>query len=165
MEHQPTNDPHEQPAQDSSQEQPTQAPPSNEDVRAEERLAIQTPDIKAEPGLPAMLETQPVNPQIEQGIREHGDAFRAYLELPDVELNRDDLIRTFREFYIGTFPSMDTLLDELTEIRDCVAAMNNVAASWGFDDMASLDSTKVERVARETWDIVEIGGKLHVFDK
>lgn len=165
MEHQRNNCPGEQHDRDTTQEQSTHDPRLGECVRAKEHPAVQAPDTQAEPALSAMQEARPVNPQIEQGIREHGDAFRAYLELPDVDLNRDDLIHTFREFYIGAFASMDALLDALTEIRDCVAAMNNVAASWGFDDMASLDSAKVEGVARETWDIVEINGKLYVFDK
>ncbi|MCA1605052.1 MAG: hypothetical protein LC775_06190, partial [Acidobacteria bacterium] len=61
--------------------------------------------------------------------------------------------------------SMDALLDELTEIRDCVAAINKVAEGWGFGGMASLDRAMVEAITHETWDIAEIGGRLYVFTK
>lgn len=165
MEHQPISGPYEQHDQDKTQEQPAHGPQPDEDVRVEEHFAVETSDVRTEPTLSTEVEAQPGNPQIEHGIREYGDAFRAYLELPDVDLNRADLLHTFHEFYIGTFASMEVLIDELTEIRDCVAAMNNVAASWGFDEMASLDSAKVEKVARETWDIVEIDRKLYASDK
>lgn len=165
MEHQPINDPYEREDQNNPQEQPMPGGRPDEHLHVEGHQAVQTLDTQAEHSPSATQEAHPSNPQVEEGIRQHGDAFRAYLELPDIDLNRDDLLQTFREFYIGVFASMEALLDELTEIRDCVAAMNDVAASWGFDEMASLDSAKVERVARETWDIVEIGERLYVFDK
>jgi hypothetical protein len=105
------------------------------------------------------------SPQVEQGLADHGDAFRAYLHLPDVDQSADDLVVTFGEFYIGTYPHMDALLDELTEVRDWEAAIGELAARHGIDELVSLDRTKVELVARETWDIVDVGGRLYVFTK
>jgi hypothetical protein len=105
------------------------------------------------------------SPQVEQGLAEHGDAFRAYLHLPDVNACAGDLLVTFGEFYIGTYPHMDALLDELTEVRDWEAAIAELATRHGIDGLVSLDRTKVELVARETWDIVEVGGHLYVFTK
>ncbi|MGH3904685.1 MAG: hypothetical protein ACRDTE_10915 [Pseudonocardiaceae bacterium] len=165
MEHQQISDLYEQQDQDNTQEQPTPGAQPDEDVRDEAHQAVQMPDTQTEHAPSVKQEAHASNSQVEEGIRQHGDAFRAYLELPDIDLNRDDLLQTFREFYIGTFASMDALLNELTEIRDCMAAITEVAASWGFDDMAGLDPASVERVARETWDIVEISGNLYAFDK
>jgi len=108
---------------------------------------------------------EPDTPQIEQGLREHGDAFRAYLQLPDVDPGRDDLLQTFHEFYIGAFDSMHALLEELTEIREWQRAIDEAARRGGFEEFITLEQAKIEAVARVTWDIIEIGGKLHVFSK
>jgi len=105
------------------------------------------------------------SPQVEQGLAEHGDAFRAYLRLPDIDACAGDLLVTFGEFYIGAYPHMDALLDDLTEIRDWEAAIDELATRHGIDGLVSLDRTKVELVARETWDIVDVGGRLYVFTK
>lgn len=161
MEHQPTNGPHHE-----HHDYPlkTQGHRPDEEEHADQPLIPAAPDAQTEPTGPVEREARPGDPQIERGIREHGDAFRAYLELPDIDPTRYDLLETFREFYIGAFVSMEALLDELTEIRNCLA-LTEVAAGWGFDEMVSLDSGRVERVTREIWDIVETGGRFHVFDE
>ncbi|MGN6330302.1 MAG: hypothetical protein ACTHOD_01465 [Motilibacteraceae bacterium] len=114
---------------------------------------------------PASMEPESPTGPAAEGIRQHGDAFRAYLSLDDVDPSRDDLVQTFTEFYIGAFASMDDLLDELTEIRDWERAIAELAGQWGIDDLVSLDRSKVEHVARLTWDIVELNGLLYVFAK
>jgi len=166
MEHQPTNTPHhERHDQDNSQEQQPSRQP-DEEIPLEQHLTIPTaPEAQTESALPAEMEDRPRNPQVEEGIREQGDAFRAYLQLPDIDTHRDDLLQTFREFYIGEFISMAALLDELTEIRDWTNALQEVARTWGIQGMVSLDRAKIEAMARETWDIVERGGRLYVFIK
>jgi hypothetical protein len=111
------------------------------------------------------LASEVTSPQVELGLAEHGDAFRAYLLLPDVDAGAGDLLVTFAEFYIGTYPHMDALLDDLTEVRDWEAAISELAARHGIDDLVSLDRAKVALVARETWDIVEVSGRLYVFTK
>ena len=108
---------------------------------------------------------RPLPEQAAEGLREHGDAFRAYLRLPDIQADRDDLVEAFHEFYVGSFPTMDALLDQLTEVRDWEHALGELAGQWGIDGLVSLDRRKVERVARETWDIVELNGHFYVFDK
>jgi len=105
------------------------------------------------------------SPQVEQGLADHGDAFRAYLSLPDVDESADDLLLTFGEFYIGAYPHIDALLDDLTEVCDWESAIDELAARHGIEGLVSLDRSKVEPIARETWDIVELGGRLYVFSK
>lgn len=114
---------------------------------------------------PAAADAEPTTAAAAEGIREYGDAFRAYLALDDVDPASDDLLQTFTEFYIGAFASMDDLLDELTEIRDWEHAIAELAGQWGIDDLVSLDRRKVEHVARLTWDIVELNGRYFVFTK
>jgi len=118
-----------------------------------------------QPVPPVEATTHPDNPQIAEGLREHGDAFRAYLQLSDVDPGRDDLLRTFHELYVGAFDSMEMLLNELTEIRDWQRAIDEVTRAGGFDGFVVLDHAKIEAVARETWDIIEIGGSFYVFTK
>lgn len=111
------------------------------------------------------MDAEPTTGQAAEGIRRHGDAFRAYLALDDVDPSRDDLLQSFTEFYVGSFASMDDLLEELTEIRDWERAIAELAGHWGIDDLVSLDRSKVEHIARLTWDIVELDGHLYAFSK
>lgn len=114
---------------------------------------------------PADTDGEPLTGPAAEGIRQHGDAFRAYLTLDDVDPGHGGLPETFTEFYIGAFASMDDLLDELTEIKDWERAIAELAGQWGIDDLVSLDRAKVEHVARLSWDIVELNGRYFVFAK
>ena len=134
--------------------------PSETDLTEQMDAGTQTQPVPT-----AEAQVQPDNPQIAEGLHQHGDAFRAYLQLPDIDPNRDDLLQTFHECYVGTFVSMDALLNELTEISDWERAIAEVSNHWGIDGLVSLDRAKVERVARATWDIVESAGRFHVFSK
>lgn len=100
-----------------------------------------------------------------EGVRDHGDAFRAYLSLNDIDPTREDLTESFHEFYLGAFASMDQLLDELTEVTSWEGALAELASQWGIDELVLLDREKVARIARDTWDLVKIKGRLYVFTK
>ena len=110
--------------------------------------------IQAEP--PSLEAGQlPDSPMVRYGIVRHGDAFRAYLSLPDIDPERADLIRSFLDFYVGTYDSMDDLTTDLvggihTEAELLELAVDDIS----FDDLVHA-----------TWDIVELGGKFHVFTK
>lgn len=105
------------------------------------------------------------NPQVAQGLHEHGDAFRAYLQLPDVEPTRVDLLESFHDVYIGSFTSMRELLEELTDLKKGVEALTEAAEGWGFEGFVTLNEAALTEAARSTWDIVEYQGRLHVFRK
>lgn len=100
-----------------------------------------------------------------EGIREFGDPFRAFLMLNDVDPSRDDLIPTFHEWYIATFASRDKLLEELTEVTDWEASVAAFAAEYGIEDFVRLDRNALWEVIQDAWDIVELDGKYHVFEK
>ncbi|GAB3172284.1 hypothetical protein GCM10027059_41790 [Myceligenerans halotolerans] len=105
------------------------------------------------------------HPQVAEGLREHGDAFRAFLTLPDAQPDSDDLLDRFRAFYVGSYASMDALLDGLTEITLWREAIHELEKHLGIRGYIQLDTAQVEAVARETWDIVELGQSLYVFEK
>lgn len=100
-----------------------------------------------------------------EGVRDHGDAFRAYLSLDDIDPTRENLTESFHEFYVGAFASMDQLLDELTEVRAWEGAIAELAGKWGIDELVSLDREKVAHIAHDTWDIVKIKDRFYAFAK
>lgn len=112
----------------------------------------------AEPAPPADVEAEDGNPQIEQGIRSHGDAFRAYLQLSDVAADADDLLQGFHDVYLGSAESMPQLLDVIRE------EMADIASAEGLD-LTTMSDASLERSARMAYDIVELNGKLYLFSK
>lgn len=115
--------------------------------------------------VPAPAELSSDNPQVAQGIHEHGDAFHAFLSLPDVAAERPDLLTHFREVYVGAYESMDEFAKDFTDIQACKARVDQVAASWGYDGFFVIDQELLDALVRATWDIVNYRGKLYVFSK
>lgn len=95
------------------------------------------------------------HPSVKQGIRDHGAAFEAFLTLPDVGPNQDNLVRVFNSCYIGTYDSMDALVRDLTEGVISEAEQ----ARW------AAEGVPLEDLVRESWDIVELSGKFYVFSQ
>jgi hypothetical protein len=104
-------------------------------------------------------------PQVLDGLSAHGDAFRAYLQLPDVDPYRDDLMEQFEDCYVGAFGSMEALLEEITELRDWKRVIDAVAKEHGFDQYVSIDLAKIEATVRAGWDIIKLGGTFYAFSK
>lgn len=105
------------------------------------------------------------SPQAEQGIREHGDAFRAFLSLPDTESRQGNLLASFQDFYVGAYESMNALFEAMTDIVTCKAEVDTVAERWGFDGLFIIDQERLAAIAHAIWDIVKVGDKLYVFSK
>lgn len=100
-------------------------------------------------------QTEQGSRQAQEGIRRHGDAFHAYLSLADVDPQQDDLLQSFLTCYVGVFESMDTLVNSLV-----MGAISEVErAQW------AADGVSLEDLARSVWDIVDISGKLYVFNQ
>jgi hypothetical protein len=102
---------------------------------------------------------------IDQGIRMHGSAFRAYLQLPDTDRHASDLVARFQDLYIGSFDSMHHLVYALTDAKRGMEAISKAAEEWGLDEFITLNETALAEAARATWDIVTIDGTLYVFTK
>jgi hypothetical protein len=129
-------------------------------VRLEQYLAAH-----ADAPSPAEAPDHEDRPQVADGIREHGDAFRAFLTLPDTDSGDSDLLDRFRACYIGTYPSMDALLTELTEFNLWREAVSELGKYLGIRGYIQLDTAQIEAMARETWGIVQIGQSWYVFSK
>lgn len=102
---------------------------------------------------------------VAEGIRQHGDAFRAFLELPDTERLSARLLDDFVAAYVGAFESMDAIIDGLTEIRDWQTALDEFADQRGLHGLVSIDRAAITRFATEVWDIARLNGRLYVFNK
>lgn len=94
-------------------------------------------------------------PSVKQGIRDHGAAFEAFLTLPDVDPNQDDLLRVFNDCYVGTYDSMDALV---RDVADGVISEEE-QARWAADHVS------LEDLVRASWDVVEYAGKFYVFSQ
>lgn len=140
----------------------TQQPHKSEDEELNQHdPAAHTERSAGDEQIPGALD----DPTIAQGITEHGDAFRAYLQRPDIDPEVSDLLDRFEDSYIGTYGSVSELADELTELPACKAELDRVAGRWGFDGLFIVDEKKLRALADTTWDTVDIGGKLHVFSQ
>ena len=125
------------------------------------------PDLGRQPGETVMSDpgADPENPQITQGLRGYGDAFRAYLQLPRVDPQRNDLIDGFRALYRTSFASIDGLIARLSQLQERMPEMGNFVDDGAMQSFRTLDRAGLEALAHDTWDIVEVGGRLHLFSK
>lgn len=98
-------------------------------------------------------------------INYFGQAFRAYLTLPNVYATDPKLEENFHEFYVATYPNIVRVIEDLTEVLEWESDLQEFAAERGIEGLVSLDRAGVERVVRYGWDIIEMGGQLHVFIK
>jgi hypothetical protein len=98
-------------------------------------------------------------------LAEHGDPLRAYLTLDDVDATAETLVDDFHSNYIGWYSNMDEVVEGLTEIQGWERELLQWSMERGLQGMVSLDREEVEKMTRETWDIVEIGDRFYVFDR
>lgn len=97
-------------------------------------------------------------PEIRAAVAEHGQAFLAFLRLPDVtQANAVDL---FAGAYVGSYPSVRALVADLVDTLGV-----ETLADIGAVDEGRIDPTVALRRAREVWDIVELGGRYYLFNK
>ena len=106
-----------------------------------------------------------LSPQAIEGINQHGDAFRAFLKLPDINQHDPNLLDSFHEFFVGRFASIDHLVDNLTEIALWEREIDALAERHGIPGYISLDLEAIKDHVRDTWDIVSYRGALYAFDK
>lgn len=135
---------------------------------------LQTPQIRAAwlPRLSAYLDDhEPAQPspalsaEAEEGISTYGNAFRAYLELPDVDPGSGEVLTTFHANYVGSFIDTTDLLERLTELPMWRTKVQEAAAELGIEDFVTIDLAALERQVRDVWDIVAYSGTIYAFEK
>lgn len=101
--------------------------------------------------------------EVHAALRRHGEALRAYLTLPDVHANDPELLADFQTSYIGVYPSMEHLLQGLTDLDECERELAEVAERYGFTGLARLSRNGMEALVRESWSIIQRGDLYYAF--
>jgi hypothetical protein len=96
-----------------------------------------------------------------------GDAFRAFLSLPDVEATSEDIFESFNVSFVGTYPlDREQVLREVAEYGALEDAVRKAAADYGLSDAVSIDAEYAWEIFEKwVYDVVELGGAYHVFTK
>jgi hypothetical protein len=94
-----------------------------------------------------------------------GDLARAFLSLPDVDASLPNIAGLLDDLYIGVFDDIDEVLANITEYPDWEVELEKWAEQRGLIGMVALDRDEIEKMTRETWDIVELEGRCYVFNR
>lgn len=112
---------------------------------------------------PVDAKEQDLPAAVRDSIAFYGDAFRAFLELPDARVDGPGLLDMFHECYVGRFFSMDEIVRSLTEIDLWETEAEALSDRLGIP--VSLDYQFIAAHLRDTWDIIRFGDAFYVFDK
>lgn len=127
--------------------EPSQNPP-----RAAQRTPAEAPD-------------QPLSPLAERGIDTYGDAFRAFLSLPDIDPARDDLLDTFHECYVDTYTSRTDAIEHLIELDDWISKLSALADDLGVPGGVRLNEAALWQEVTSAFDVIADGTSFHIFTK
>ena len=92
-------------------------------------------------------------------IAEHGPAFEAFLQLPDV--TEDNALHGFHEAYYRSFDSLEAVAQDVAESHEVYQLLEDASLSH----VASPDQRLLLKLARQRWDIVPHNKRLYLFEK
>lgn len=121
----------------------------------EQHLAARS-DLGRQSTRPSAVDTPGENSmQIEQGINEHGDAFRAFLQVGGIDHTRNDLLQAFLKYYVGTYDSAAAFAADLNSGLFREQEQMRLFAAGQIDDY----------VARIRFDVIRVNDKLYIFGR
>ena len=132
------------------------------------RDTIDAPDTPIEfyrPASHSEEERTTILARINYQIEEYGSRLRAYLTLTDVDATSPKLIDDLEANYIGAYRDVTEVVSTLTEFDEWESDLEEWAAERGLRGMVALDTDEIEKMTRETWDIVELEGRCYVFNR
>lgn len=93
-------------------------------------------------------------------------ALQAYLQLPDVNPLDGDVMESFHEHYVGSYPSVPDVVHGLLDIDEFESDVRNYASEYGLhlDGILPDYELLMDRLS-EMYDFVEKGGRSYVFEK
>ncbi len=94
-----------------------------------------------------------------------GDAFHAFLLLPDSSPDDPALLSGFEEQYVGTFTSIRELTVGLSDIDAWRDELREFAEARGIGNFVRIDDDSVARSVLDVYDVVTVRGKLVAFKK
>ena len=92
-------------------------------------------------------------------IAQHGPAYEAFLQLPDVTESNAPL--AFHEAYYGSFSTLDAIANHVAESHEVYQLLEDASLSH----LASPDRRLLLKLARQRWDIVPFKKHLYLFEK
>ena len=92
-------------------------------------------------------------------IAEHGPAYEAFLQLPDITEENAPL--GFHEVYYGAFATLDAVAEHVAESHEVYQLLEDASLSH----LASPDRRLLLKLARQRWDIVPFKKHLYLFEK
>lgn len=93
-------------------------------------------------------------------------ALQAFLSLPDVNAADPNVLESFRESYVGSYGDIENAVREFSPLEDWEVELSNWAADHGLpEDAVTIRTEPIEALVRETYDLVEWKGQIHVFNK
>lgn len=96
------------------------------------------------------------------------DALQAFLSLPDVSAGAEDIMTSFHEAYQGSYSDEEEVLLELSPLNDWNNGLHDWCVGEGIEAEAiewEWDYAVLMHRLRDIYDVVELGGRLHVFIK
>ena len=96
--------------------------------------------------------------------REHGDAFRAYLDVRPDRSSGVDPVADFTERYVGSWPDRAALIRDQVRERGWDAAIADLQVEWGMwpGDLKWDEGVLWDHLA-ETYCLSEQNGSVHAF--
>lgn len=98
-------------------------------------------------------------------LERYGEAFEAFLTLGDVEASSAQLEEAFLDSYRGTFVDQNDLIREVTDLTKIEQAVDHINQTLLGGEFVLLDHELLRQTVAHQFDIIDRGGRLHVFDR
>lgn len=93
-------------------------------------------------------------------------ALQAFLSLPDVSAGSGDIMESFHESYVNTYPFIEDAVRDLADVDSLELAIYEATESRSIPDGAvQIDYSVIQDHVCETYDLVEWKGQIYVFHK
>jgi hypothetical protein len=94
------------------------------------------------------------------------EALQAFLTLPDVDASSANLIESFDESFVSSFPTVEEAVESVIELDVREREIDEFAANQGFAiDQLTPDYEVLLEEARQAYDFIPWKGRIHVFNK
>jgi len=96
-------------------------------------------------------------------LNRHGEAFRAFLLLDDVEATANNIEEAFTDSFVGVYSSRDDVIHGFTEVDGFAEALAYIRRQFIGGEFVDLDMDGLWNELREVWDITILNGEFYVF--
>lgn len=98
-------------------------------------------------------------------VARYGDAFAAFLTLPDIDASSDELEFSFTDSHLGSFSSQEEAMRAITELDDIERALQEIAQRYLGGEHAIVDMEALWEHLQDVYEVIEEGDAIHVFNK